>query len=517
MGTVDINKLLKEVSKKNGEKIGTLADRKGTEVPYWIPTGSLWLDSIICAGRMGGIPGGCITEIAGLPSCVSENSVVDLMIFHKEVAGSFDVEEPVTVTVKQAKEFIDHGKVVFIKSRNAEGRIVYERIGAVIPKGIMSTKVYEIENGDTFECIENHFVYTESGWESLKDITTNKTHIMCDDNNFRKIVDVHDGDDCEIYDFEIGSTHCYFADGVLHHNSGKSYMAAQILVNAQKMGMLVVWFDSENAADATFIEKMGADISQVMYVPANSIEDVFDLSETIMSKAEGTPVLFVWDSVANTPAKVEWDKTYDPSQVIGLPARVMSFGLRRITNLLASTKSTFLILNQLKANIGPTMMSEPLVTPCGKAIQFGAHLRLFLVSRKAKSHHVFVGDDKVGSDLKVDIKKSRFGTEGRKCALKILWGNGVRICDEESWLEAIQGSQYYENRGAWKYLKMDDNPNSENIVKFQAANWMEILKDEKVKERVKWIISVEMVDRFLNKTETDTFGFSDPDDFVGEE
>jgi len=175
------------------------------------------------------------------------------------------------------------------------------------------------------------------------------------------------------------------------------------------------------------------------------------------------------------------------------------------------------MLNQLKTNIGPTAMSEPLVTPCGKAIQYNAHLRLFLTSRKAKSHHVFdANENKIGSDLKVEIKKSRFGTEGRKCALKILWGNGVRICDEESWIEAIEGSQYYDNRGGWKYLRMDDDPTREP-VKFQGAGWLDKLKDEEFRARVKWIIGVEMVERFANKGEHDTFGFKDPDDYVAEE
>ena len=39
-----------------------------TEVKEWIPTGSRWLDSIICRGKLAGIPVGKITEIAGLES-----------------------------------------------------------------------------------------------------------------------------------------------------------------------------------------------------------------------------------------------------------------------------------------------------------------------------------------------------------------------------------------------------------------------------------------------------------------
>lgn len=514
MGTVDINKMIKVVQKKGFEKVGTMQARKGHEIPYWIPTGSLWLDGIICSGKMGGIPGGCITEIAGLPSCVSEYSVVDVSINVNPNSGNMDGCK--RIKISEIESYISAGDIVFIKSRNSKNLITYEKIESVIKKGRQTTKVFILDDENTFECAQHHYVLTKSGWDNVASIEAGKTSVLCDDMQWHIVVGIEDGDEVTIYDLEVPSTHCYFADGVLHHNSGKSYLAAQILVNAQKMGIFCVWFDSENAADATFIEKMGADLEQILYQPVDSIEDVFEISQALMEEMK-QPILFIWDSVANTPSKKEWDATFDPTSVVGLPARTLSFGLRRIMNLVADTKSTFLMLNQLKTNIGPTAMSEPYFTPCGKAIQFNAHLRLFLTSRKAKSHHVFDSEEnKIGSDLKVDIKKSRFGTEGRKCALKILWGSGVRICDEESWLEAIEGSQYYDNRKSWKYLYMDNDKKGEP-VKFQAANWLEMLKDDKFRERVKWIISVEMIERFANKTESDSFGFKDPDDFIAEE
>ena len=45
-----------------------LREDNPTEVKEWIPTGSRWLDSIICRGKMAGIPVGKITELAGLSS-----------------------------------------------------------------------------------------------------------------------------------------------------------------------------------------------------------------------------------------------------------------------------------------------------------------------------------------------------------------------------------------------------------------------------------------------------------------
>ena len=97
----------------------------------------------------------------------------------------------------------------------------------------------------------------------------------------------------------------------------------------------------------------------------------------------------------------------------------------------------FIVLNQLKTNITNNVaeaMTTPYVTPGGKAMHYAYSLRIWLTKRKAKAS--FIIDDngfRVGSEVKVTLKKSRFGTEGRQCTFKILWGGDVGIKDEESW------------------------------------------------------------------------------------
>ena len=48
--------------------------------------------------------------------------------------------------------------------------------------------------------------------------------------------------------------------------TGKSYMAVQVAANAQKMGMMVVYFDSESAIDPSFLERAGCDLERLMWV-----------------------------------------------------------------------------------------------------------------------------------------------------------------------------------------------------------------------------------------------------------
>ena len=66
MSPDDIRKLL---NKTAGQQIShNLNKDNPTNVKEWIPTGSRWLDSIVCRGSLAGIPVGKVTEIAGLES-----------------------------------------------------------------------------------------------------------------------------------------------------------------------------------------------------------------------------------------------------------------------------------------------------------------------------------------------------------------------------------------------------------------------------------------------------------------
>ena len=68
-GRVGLQDLMTLVNKKAGRNVAhDLTGDNPTSVKDWIPTGSRWLDSIICKGQRAGIPVGKVTEIAGLES-----------------------------------------------------------------------------------------------------------------------------------------------------------------------------------------------------------------------------------------------------------------------------------------------------------------------------------------------------------------------------------------------------------------------------------------------------------------
>ena len=297
-------------------------------------------------------------------------------------------------------------------------------------------------------------------------------------------------------------------------STGKSYMAAQIAANAQKMGIQVVYFDSESAIDPSFLSKSGCDLDNLSYVQAASVEFVLESIEAILEM--GTQTLFIWDSLAFCPSEKDVEGDFNPQSSMAVKPRILSKGMAKLIQPLANTQSTLLVLNQLKTNIARTpaeALTTPYFTPGGKAMIYAYSLRIWLTGRKAKAS--FVLDDKgyrIGSEVKVKLEKSRFGTQGRICNFKILWGGDISIQDEESWLEAIKPSPRLKSAGAWYTLT--DKGGKE--YKFQTTTWLKELQKPEFRKAVLDVLDEEVILKF-DKKEGDPSQFYDTDEIEEQE
>lgn len=300
-------------------------------------------------------------------------------------------------------------------------------------------------------------------------------------------------------------------------STGKSFLAAQIAANAQGQGINVVYFDSESAIDPKFLENAGCNLETLIYIQAESVEFVLETIEEFIGSV-GENLLFIWDSIALTPCNSDIEGDYNPQSSMAVKARVLSKGLQKLTLPLANANSTLLALNQLKTNITRNTaeaMMEPLVTPGGKSLSYAYSLRIWLTSRKAKNS--FVVDDKgfrIGSEVKVTLKKSRFGSQGRTCTFRILWGESenIGVMDEESWFDAVKSSDRMVQRGAWYTLVHLDGTET----KFQPGRWTEMLQDEKFKNSVLQLIDEEVIMKF-DERKGSAEDFYEADDEPGSE
>ena len=281
-------------------------------------------------------------------------------------------------------------------------------------------------------------------------------------------------------------------------SAGKSYMACQIAAQAQKMGHCVVYFDAESAIDPNFLKSSGIDINDdFLYIQAVSVEKTLETIEDLMGQYPETQFLFIWDSIAATSSEKDLEGDFNPQSSMAVKPRIFAKAFPKLTIPLANQQCTLLLINQLKTNITSNVaeaMTTPFVAPGGKAIEYFCSLRIWLTKRKAKAAHVT--DDsglRIGSEVKVKVEKSRFGSEGRTCGFKILWGKDVGIQDEESWLEALRasGSERFK-AGAWNKLIGRDGKE----YKFQRTQWLDKLKDDEFRSVVFDIMDEEIIRKF---------------------
>ena len=283
-------------------------------------------------------------------------------------------------------------------------------------------------------------------------------------------------------------------------STGKSYMAAQVAASAQKMGIDVIYFDSESAIDPAFLERTGCDLNNLLYVQATSVEFVLETIEELLGSNDNR-MLFIWDSLALTPSVSDVEGDFNPLSSMAVKARILAKGMSKLTVPIANSQSTFLVLNQLKTNITrfpAEAMTTPYMTPGGKAMIYAYSMRIWLTGRKAKAS--FVLDEKgfrIGSEVKVKLEKSRFGTQGRQCNFRILWGDDIGVQDEDSWFDAIAGSSRVQRSGAWYTLL--DKVGEPIGAKFQATKWVERLQDDEFRKNVLEIMDEEVIMKFHNR------------------
>jgi recombination protein RecA len=295
-------------------------------------------------------------------------------------------------------------------------------------------------------------------------------------------------------------------------SSGKSYMACQIAAKAQEKGHCVVYFDAESAIDPGFLKSSGIDIDRdFLYIQAVSVEKTLETIEDLMTEYPETQFLFIWDSIAATSSEKDLEGDFNPQSSMAVKPRIFAKAFPKLTIPLANQQCTLLLINQLKTNIGVQgweALVTPYVAPGGKAIEYFCSLRIWLTKRKSKASFVTDASGlRIGSEVKVKVEKSRFGSEGRTCGFKILWGKDVGIQDEESWLEALRasGSERFK-AGAWN--KIFDAKGKE--YKFQKSQWIDKLQEPEFRSVVLDIMDEEIIRKF--DSEGKNFGLEGEND-----
>ncbi|MDP2820592.1 MAG: recombinase RecA, partial [bacterium] len=132
-------------------------------------------------------------------------------------------------------------------------------------------------------------------------------------------------------------------------SSGKTSVALHIVAEAQKKGGSAAFIDVEHALDPDYAKKIGVDTGELLISQPDSAEQALQILEKLVSSGEIDIV--VLDSVAALVPRAEVEGEMGDFQ-IGLQARLMSSALRKLTSIIAKTKTTVIFLNQIRMKIG---------------------------------------------------------------------------------------------------------------------------------------------------------------------
>lgn len=180
-------------------------------------------------------------------------------------------------------------------------------------------------------------------------------------------------------------------------SSGKTLIALRTVAEFQKLGKSVVYLDSENAFSPDFAKNIGVDSDNLVISQISAGEEVFDIIDKLLDTEVS---LIVIDSVASLLPNYEADNEMD-KQTIGLHARLMSKGLRKITAKAAKNKTLIIFINQIREK--PTTYGNPNVTTGGRALGFYSSLRVEV------SRGDLIEEDKkvIGQQVKFRVTKSK--------------------------------------------------------------------------------------------------------------
>ncbi len=200
-------------------------------------------------------------------------------------------------------------------------------------------------------------------------------------------------------------------------SSGKTTLSLHIIAEAQKLGGVCAFIDAEHALDPEYAKRIGVKIDELLISQPDTGEQALEIVESLVRSGKIDVVTI--DSVAALTPKDEIEGDMGAHHV-GKQARLMSQALRKLTAIVAKSKTTVIFINQIRMQIG-VMFGNPETTPGGKALKFYTSVRLDI----RRIAQIKKGEEIMGGRVRVKVVKNKVAAPFKQTEFDLMYNEGI--------------------------------------------------------------------------------------------